>query len=121
MCFSNIIYFVIRTRETKRPQQKDTAMEVVDDVCESEGVCEVMCDLLSEQPEHRESMETHVFEEEATRTAESTSTEGYADLSAAAGTGNTSTVQLQPRYSYRLVSKLVCRKALDILRLSQRD
>ncbi|XP_038593886.1 zinc finger protein 511 [Micropterus salmoides] len=95
------------TRETKRPQQKDTAMEVVDDVCESEGVCEVMCDLLSEQPEHRESMETHVFEEEATRTAESTSTEGYADLSAAAGTGNTSTVQLQPRYSYR-VPATVC-------------
>ncbi|TKS85527.1 Zinc finger protein 511 [Collichthys lucidus] len=30
------------TREMKRQQQKDTAMEVVDDVCESEGVCEVL-------------------------------------------------------------------------------
>ncbi|XP_051273416.1 zinc finger protein 511 [Dicentrarchus labrax] len=97
-----------RTRETKRPQQKDTAMEVVDDVCESEGVCEVMCDVLSDQPEHGESMETHVSEEEAARMAKSTSAEEHADLSAAAhGAGNISTEPLQPRYSYR-VPTTVC-------------
>lgn len=73
-------------------------------MCESEGVCEVMCDVLSDQPEHGESMETHVSEEEAARMAKSASAEDYADLSAAAhGTGNTSTEPLKPRYSYRLV------------------
>ncbi|XP_044070637.1 zinc finger protein 511 [Siniperca chuatsi] len=95
-------------RETKRPQQNDTAMEVVDDVCESEGVCEVMCDVLSDQPEHGESMETHVCQEEAARTAKSASAEEHADLSAAAhGTGNTSTEPLKPQYSYR-VPTTVC-------------
>ncbi|KAE8280579.1 Zinc finger protein 511 [Larimichthys crocea] len=90
------------TRETKRQQQKDTAMEVADDVCESEGVCEVMCDVLSNQLEHGESMETHVSQEEA-RMAKSDSTEEHADLSAAAhGAGNTSTESTKPRYSYRV-------------------
>lgn len=89
--------FVNRTRETKRQQQKDASMEVVDDVCESEGVCEVMCDVLSDQAEHGESMETHVSQEEAAHMAESASAE--ADLSAAAH----GTEPLKPRYSYRLV------------------
>lgn len=89
----------------KRQQQKDTAMEVVDDVCESEGVCEVMCDVLPNQPELGESMETHVSEEEAARMAKSASTEEHADLSTA---GNTSTEPLKPRYTYRLVFKQVC-------------
>ena len=80
-------------------------MEVVDDVCESEGVCEVMCDVLSDQPELGESMETHVSEEEAARIAKSASAEEHADLSAA---GNTSTEPLKPRYTYRLVFKQVC-------------
>lgn len=110
--------FVNRTQETKRQQQKDSAMEVVDDVCESEGVCEVMCDGLSDQPVHGESMETHVSEEEAARMAKSASTEEHADLCATAhGSGNTRTEPLKPRYSYRLVFRQVCCKALDILRL----
>lgn len=105
--------FVNRTQETKRQQQKDSAMEVVGDVCESEGVCEVMCDVLSDQPEHGESMETRVSEEEAARTAKSASPEEHADLSAAAhGTGNTSTEAQKPRFSYRLVFKPVCCKDL---------
>ncbi|XP_068579436.1 zinc finger protein 511 isoform X1 [Cebidichthys violaceus] len=87
------------TRQTKRQQQKDTAMEVVDDVCESEGVC----DVLSDQPEQGESMETHVCEEEAARMAKSASAEEHDDLSAAAhSTENTSTDPLKPRYSYRI-------------------
>ncbi|XP_054456589.1 zinc finger protein 511 [Anoplopoma fimbria] len=91
------------TRQTKRQQQKDTSMEVVDDVCESEGVCEVMCDVPTDQPEQGESMETHVCEEEAARMAKSASTEEHADLSAAAhSTENTSTEPLKPRYSYRI-------------------
>lgn len=91
-------------------------MEVADDVCESEGVCEVMCDVLSNQLEHGESMETHVSQEEA-RMAKSDSTEEHADLSAAAhGAGNTSTESTKPRYSYRLVFKQVCCKTLFILR-----
>uniref|UniRef100_I3JT71 Zinc finger protein 511 n=1 Tax=Oreochromis niloticus TaxID=8128 RepID=I3JT71_ORENI len=48
-----------RGRETKRKEQKDAAMEMVDDVCESEGVCEVMCNSPSDEPEGGESMETH--------------------------------------------------------------
>lgn len=105
MCISNIIIiFVNRTRQTKRQPQKDTAMEVVDDVCESEGVCEVMCDVPSDQPEQGESMETHVSEEELDRMAKSVSAEEPVDLSAAAhSTENTSTEPLKPRYTYRLV------------------
>lgn len=99
----------------KRQQPKDAAMEVVDDVCESEGVCEVMCDELSDQPEHRESMEMHVSKNEAARMANSASTEEHADLSAAVhSSGNTSAEPLKPRYSYRLVFKEVCCKALNI-------
>ncbi|XP_049456917.1 zinc finger protein 511 isoform X1 [Epinephelus fuscoguttatus] len=96
------------TRQTKRQPQKDTAMEVVDDVCESEGVCEVMCDVPSDQPEQGESMETHVSEEELDRMAKSVSAEEPVDLSAAAhSTENTSTEPLKPRYTYR-VPTTVC-------------
>ncbi|XP_030297337.1 zinc finger protein 511 [Sparus aurata] len=98
------------TRETKRQlQHKDAAMEVVDDVCESEGVCEVMCDVLSDQPERGESMETHVSrDDEAARMAESASAEEHAGLSAAAhSAGNTGTEPPKPRYSYR-VPATVC-------------
>ncbi|XP_076599858.1 zinc finger protein 511 [Chaetodon auriga] len=96
------------TREMKREPQKDAAMEVVDDVCESEGVCEVMCDELSDQPEHGESMETHLSENEAARMTNSASTEEHAGLSAAAhGAGNMSTEPPKPRYSYR-VPTTVC-------------
>nr|XP_046258662.1 zinc finger protein 511 [Scatophagus argus] len=95
------------TQETRRQQQKDTAMEVVDDVCESEGVCEVMCGVLSDQPEHRESMETHVSEDEAVHMAKSVSEE-HADPSAAVhGVGNTSIEPPKPRFSYR-VPPTVC-------------
>ncbi|XP_029305584.1 zinc finger protein 511 [Cottoperca gobio] len=97
-----------RTQQMKKQQQRDTTMEVVDDVCESEGACEVMCDVLSHQPEQGESMETHVSEEEATCMAKSASTEGHADLSAAAhSTENPSSEALKPRYSYR-VPTTVC-------------
>ncbi|XP_060895647.1 zinc finger protein 511 [Labrus mixtus] len=90
--------------ETKRPQQKDTSMEVAESVCESEGVCEVMCDVLSDQPEHGESMETRdVSEEEAARAATSAITEDHANLSAAAhSAANTSSQPLKPQYSYRV-------------------
>lgn len=91
----------------KRQQQKDTAMEVVDDVCESEGVCEVMCDVLSDQPERGESMETLVGEEEAAPMARPASGVGCADLSAAAHSAERPT----PHYSYRLVLTS-CEKAL---------
>lgn len=106
--------FVDRTQQTKRQQQKDTAMEVVDDVCESEGVCEVMCDVRPVQPEHGESMETHVSEGGMVKSA---STEEHEDLSAVAhSAGNTSTEPLKPRYSYRLVFST---GLLEITRYSQ--
>lgn len=90
-------------RETKQQQQKDTTMEVVDDVCESEGVCEVMCDVASDQQEQGESMETHVSEEEASQMAKSASAEEHADYSAAVhSTANTSADPQKPRYSYRV-------------------
>lgn len=88
----------------KKQQHKDTAMEVVDDVCESEGVCEVLCHVPSDQPEEEESMEMHVSEEEVAHMAKSASTGEHADLSAAAhGTVYSSTESQKPRYSYRLV------------------
>lgn len=107
-----------RARETKKQQQKDASMEAVDDVCESEGLCEVMCDVLSDQPEHGESMETHVSEEEAVRSANSAPTEEYTDLPGAAhGDGNTSIEPPKARYSYRLVFKQVTCKAQAVLAL----
>lgn len=101
-----IYYMFDRAPDTKRQQQKDTAMEVVEDICESE------------QPEHGESMETHVSEEEAACMANSALPEEHADLSGTAhSNGNTSIEQPKPRYSYRLVCKQDCCKALDILSL----
>ncbi|XP_029962497.1 zinc finger protein 511 [Salarias fasciatus] len=47
-------------RSTKRHPVKDTHMEAVDDICESEGVCEVMCKVLSDHADQEESMETQV-------------------------------------------------------------
>uniref|UniRef100_H3DGJ4 Zinc finger protein 511 n=1 Tax=Tetraodon nigroviridis TaxID=99883 RepID=H3DGJ4_TETNG len=41
-------------------RQRDASMEV-EDVCVSEGVCEVMCDVPSNEPHHEEPMETHVI------------------------------------------------------------
>lgn len=76
-------------------------MEMVDDVCESEGVCEVMCNSPSDEPEGGESMETHECEEKA-------STEDV--LAAAQDTEGTSTVPRKPQYSYRLAFKSVCVK-----------
>lgn len=83
-------------------------MEVVDDVCESEGVCEVMCDVVSVQSEQAESMETHVSEEEAAQMAKSASDEDAEHTDYAVGvhsTADTSAESLKPRYSYRLVFK----------------
>ena len=78
-------------------------MEEVGDVCESEGVCEVMCDLLSEQPEPGESMETVVEEAAAHMTKAATAGED-AGLSAAGHSKECpNTETLKPQYSYRLV------------------
>lgn len=95
-----------RARETKRQQQKDTSMEVVDDVCDSEGVCEVMCDVPSDQAEHGGSMETHMSMEEAVHMAVSASTDEHADPPAAQSVENTSTEPPKPRYSYRVPTTL---------------
>ncbi|XP_028279232.1 zinc finger protein 511 [Parambassis ranga] len=77
--------------EIKKQQQKDAAMEVVDDVCESEGVCVVVCNVMSDQPQQAESMETHVSDEEA----------------AQQGSEHSSTAPSKPQYSYR-VPTTVC-------------
>ncbi|XP_047459921.1 zinc finger protein 511 [Mugil cephalus] len=84
----------------RQQQQKDAAMEVVDDVCESEGVCEVMCNVLSDQLDHGESMETHESEEEVAKMSKSASKE---DLSAAAqDTDSAKNATPRPQYSYRI-------------------
>lgn len=104
----HIQYFVLdRAVETKRQQQKDTAMEVADDVCQSEGLCDVMCDALSNQPEHEESMETHVSEEEPASTANSAPAPEDAHLS---GATHSDANPPKPRYSYRLVRRQVACK-----------
>lgn len=68
-------------------------MEVVGDVCESEGACEVMCAALSDQDDQEESMEMHASGEEAAHTV---------DFSAAAQGLETSTATGKPQHSYRL-------------------
>lgn len=77
-------------------------MEVVDDVCASEGTCEVMCDVPSNEHQHEESMETHVLEE-ATRDATCDAVEEDTDFPGAVqSNANTSTEPPNPRFSYRL-------------------
>lgn len=88
----------------KRQQQKDTAMEVADDVCQSEGLCDVMCDVMSDQPEHEESMEMHVSEEEPASTVNSAPAPEDARLSGAAHSDASTP---KPCYSYRLVCRQV--------------
>ncbi|XP_068597706.1 zinc finger protein 511 [Brachionichthys hirsutus] len=82
-------------REKKRPQQKDAAMEVVDEACESEseGVGEVVSDVLSGQTELEESMEIRGSEEECIRIAES---------AAAHSAGSASAEPQKAHYSYRV-------------------
>lgn len=74
-------------------------MEVVDDVCESEGLCEAMCDALSDQPEH-ESMETHISEEDPTLSVNSAPSLEDAHPS---GATHSDVNTQKPRFSYRLV------------------
>lgn len=86
--YFQIVFFIVCFvfyREAKRPQTKDAAMDV--EVCESEGVCDVLCRVPSGDPEREESMETHVPGEEA----------------AAAQGSETNTAPPKPQYSYRLV------------------
>lgn len=70
-------------------------MEVVDDVCESEGTCLVACNMMTDQPQQAESMETHVSDEEA----------------AQQGSEHSSTAPSKPQYSYRCVFKLSWKKS----------
>lgn len=72
----------------------------VEDVCGSEGVCEVLCDVPSNEAQHEESMETHVSEEEANQEASSGSVMGDTDFPAA-GHINANVEPPKPRFSYR--------------------
>ncbi|KAG7513162.1 zinc finger protein 511 [Solea senegalensis] len=96
-----------RTHETKKPQQIETAMEVVDDTCGSERVH----DGLSDQQELGESMETHVSEEEAAQNyaaAAAAAAGGDAGLSAALHSNKHANSEMpKPQYSYR-VPTTVC-------------
>lgn len=75
-------------------------------MCESEGVCEVICDVLSDQTEQEESMEVHVSGEEAAHVAEPVSSGERARLSASGHSNECeSTTTVKPRYSYRSVFK----------------
>lgn len=78
-------------------------MEVVDDVCESEGLFEVMCDALTDQAEH-ESMETHVSEEHPALLG--TSAPSLDDAHPSGATPSEVNTQ-KPRLSYRLVLRPV--------------
>lgn len=86
----------------RRQQQRDTSMEV-EDVCGSEGVCEVMCDVPCNEPQHEESMEAHVLEEEPTQDASSGSVEESTDFPAAVhSNANVGTEPPKLRFSNRL-------------------
>ncbi|KAM9848127.1 zinc finger protein 511 [Aulostomus maculatus] len=89
------------TRELRSQQQKDTSMEIVDDVCKSEGVCEV---LASKQPEQEESVE---MQEDVDLTDSSNSATLREDLSSTAhNTMNMSAEPVKPRYSYSVPSSV---------------
>lgn len=91
-----------RAAGQRRQQQRDTSMEV-EDVCGSEGVCEVMCDVPSNEPQHEESMEAHVLEEEPTQDASSGSVEESTDFPAAVhSNANVGTEPPKLRFSNRL-------------------
>ncbi|XP_015233108.1 PREDICTED: zinc finger protein 511 [Cyprinodon variegatus] len=81
------------TKEPRKEQRNDTAMEAADDVCKSEGVCEVICDVQSNRLRQEESMEMQASSED--------------EFSASAQTSETKTEPLKPKYSYR-VPKTVC-------------
>lgn len=70
------------------------AVVAADDVCKSEGVCEVLCSVQSNQLEPEEPMETHISSEEAAQSR---------GASASAQTSETNAEALTPKYSYRLV------------------
>lgn len=97
------ITFLISDRAAgqRRQQRRDSSMEV-EDVCVSEGVCEVMCDVPSNEPHHGDSMETHVSEEEANQ-ASPASVMGDTDSPAAGHiNANMDAEPPKPRFSYRL-------------------
>lgn len=80
----------------KKQQHKDTAMEVVEDVCQSEGVCEVLWHVVTDQPEQEESMEMHLSEEDVAHMGNPAFAGGHVDVNAVMESQ-------KPRYSYRLV------------------
>ncbi|KAM3862937.1 zinc finger protein 511 [Diretmus argenteus] len=82
----------MKSQQQQQQQQKDTSMEAMEGVCESEGVCEVMCDTVSDQPAEREPR----VSEAAGTVVDSASVEMRSELE-----------QLKPRYSYR-VPATVC-------------
>lgn len=86
------------SRESRSEQKNDMAVGAADDVCQSEGVCEVLCSVQSDQLEPEEPMETHASSEEAAQNGGS---------SASAQTSQTNAEALTPKYSYR-VPKTVC-------------
>ncbi|KAM4607577.1 zinc finger protein 511 [Polymixia lowei] len=101
-----------RTREMKSQQEKGTTMEVMEGVCESEGVCEVVCGAVADPLDEGDAMELHVSQGEGTveaaHMANSASIEMHSELSAAShDTASASSEQQKPRYSYR-VPATVC-------------
>lgn len=81
-------------------------MEVADDVCEAEGVCEVLCDSALEQPEQEESMDTHVRLADVAADLPSNE-EHVVPFTVAPDTINTSDEPQKARFSYR-VPTTVC-------------
>lgn len=101
-------------QEMKSRQKKDADMDVMDDVCKSEGVCDGTCHLLLDYPEERDTVEPHVSKKETAHAAKFSFTGTHSDPNIGShGTTNTSTESSKPQYSYRLVWL----EALDILQL----
>uniref|UniRef100_A0A8C5H310 Zinc finger protein 511 n=1 Tax=Gouania willdenowi TaxID=441366 RepID=A0A8C5H310_GOUWI len=86
-------------QELKRQQPKDDmAMDVVQDVCDSEGTCDLMCNVsCSDQLEPGESMETQVLKDKGDGLPSSASTEDPS-------TDAQHRTALKPQYSYRVPS-----------------
>uniref|UniRef100_A0A3P9JY02 Zinc finger protein 511 n=1 Tax=Oryzias latipes TaxID=8090 RepID=A0A3P9JY02_ORYLA len=77
-------------------EQKVKVIEAVNDVCESEGVCEVLCNPMSDQPEEEESME--ICEKEAPL---------MEDMPSPVQDSEVNALPLKPQYSRR-IPKTVC-------------
>lgn len=87
-----LFFYIFINRNKDRRGQEQKVIEPIDDVCQSEGVCEDICNPMSDQPEKEESME--VCEKEAAH---------MEDMPTPVQDSEVNTPTSKPQSSYRFV------------------